>query len=508
MFALQTFADPGEDGRRFDIDIYESPEAFSLIGPAEDDTVWTLDTLLSWNEAVDPDPYDTPLYQVWLSMLEDMSNAVMVADSLDSLSMPTDNLEDDQAYYWTVYASDSNTPGTWATDTLSFATYFPEAPLEFALSEPTDGEIVGTDTVIARWRAAIDPDPNDQITYMVEWSLDAAFATVNSETTVDTFLMITEIEELLHMQRKSNSLKRNRNSGLKAKGLFAEGKIRSDSRNTKSSKKSRAIGGKGTNELDELPEGVNIYWRVRAIDRFNLSVWGNGEDTGWSFRINAPDAPEAFSLVSPENASTLDIDAVTFNWNSTTDSDSDEVVETYVVTWATDVAFTENVDSAEVNGTSHDIDELEDGVVYWWKVRALDNNTDGTWSDEIWVFQVNIPDAPEPFELVYPADGNTVDTSTVTLTWAAAFDNDYDDQITYILEWSSSSGFAENRTQSETLEDTFFTITELDLQYDDRSIFWRVKAIDSYDLESWSNAGESGNSFDVRIAQAPEAFQR
>ncbi|MBU1707085.1 T9SS type A sorting domain-containing protein, partial [bacterium] len=141
------------------------PSAFNLISPAWGDTCWTLDTLLVWEEALDSDSGDTVHYEIFLDTLSELSTAWEVAFGLSDTSFALDRLLDDHSYYWTVHATDLNTSGTWANDTLMFRTYYPEAPSEFVLLEPEDNSLLPFGDVDFCWQTSQEPDPGDIVTY-------------------------------------------------------------------------------------------------------------------------------------------------------------------------------------------------------------------------------------------------------------------------------------------------------------------------------------------------------
>jgi len=175
---IYTWANGDSAGWLFTTDLFDSPLHFSLLQPSIDDTCWTLDTILVWDATTDPDAYDTPHYDVWFGTEPDLSNAELVIDSTDETSLEVTDLIQDQLYYWTVRATDSNTPGTWAEDTLSFFAYDPEPPDGFSLSEPENGyELTGQGDfpLVFRWESANDPDPNDRIHYTLELSTNSGF---------------------------------------------------------------------------------------------------------------------------------------------------------------------------------------------------------------------------------------------------------------------------------------------------------------------------------------------
>ncbi|MBU1707047.1 hypothetical protein KKB28_03940, partial [bacterium] len=156
------------------------PASFSLLSPAYGSTCWTLDTLLVWETAVDPDSGDAVTYEVWLDTMSYFSTAWEVASGLQDTSFLLEDLWDDDTFYWRVHASDSNTAGTWSSTVRKFFTYLCELPSQFSLLEPENGAIVPLEEIAFCWQAAHDPDPNDEMTYSLwlayEGTVVASFA--------------------------------------------------------------------------------------------------------------------------------------------------------------------------------------------------------------------------------------------------------------------------------------------------------------------------------------------
>ena len=83
-----------------------------------------------------------------------------------------------------------------------------------------------------------------------------------------------------------------------------------------------------------------------------------GGDSGDSTPNAAPTVP---SLVSPTNQSLCISNALTFNWNKSTDSQSDAI--TYQIQIATDNQFTQTVNTSNTSNTSFTI-TLDKGKAY------------------------------------------------------------------------------------------------------------------------------------------------
>ena len=123
LFNLHRLSTPSQSS--IYLNIPESPEPFSLISPTIIDTVLQDTARLFWHQAIDLDAGSSLSYEVWLDNNENLSTAILVASSLSDTSFLINGLNNGQKYYWTVKATDNNTAGTWATDTLEFLVDIP-----------------------------------------------------------------------------------------------------------------------------------------------------------------------------------------------------------------------------------------------------------------------------------------------------------------------------------------------------------------------------------------------
>ncbi|MBZ0264749.1 hypothetical protein K8I28_08780, partial [bacterium] len=227
--------------------IRQQPDPFSLLSPLNGDTVYIDETVLEWQETIDGDIEEAPNYDVWLDTLPDLSTAWQIGDSLIANSTLAQNLIDDHFYYWTVRATDNNTTGRWATDTLEFHVYIPEPPLNFSKISPENGVTVNDQAIQVTWESATDPDPSDILTYAVHCSVDENFTEYFEGFTQDTTFLLSEIDS----------------------------------------------------EGTPIPDQSTIYWRVKAIDPFENETWANGEDGAWNFFVEIHYPPAPFGLLTP-----------------------------------------------------------------------------------------------------------------------------------------------------------------------------------------------------------------
>ncbi len=462
---LTTWATP-EAGRQFRVYFIEPPAAFDLVGPLSEggmDTCFTGDTTLVWDATTEPDPDDQiEGYRVWWATDDGYSENLDSTFVTDGTEYDMTDLLDDHTYYWKVRAVDNNTDGTWSNQEGMFHVYIPEAPNDFELLSPVDGDTTFGGDQTVTWSATTDPDPNNAFTFELQWSTASDFTDYISYETTDTTYLIEDIEEVL-------------------------------------------LNG----ELDELPQDTTIYWRVKATDTYDLTTWATPE-AGWEFRVYFVDPPEPFSLVAPEDGVTCWTGDTTLVWHTAEEIDPDDEVHSYMVYYATDVNFGQNLETVivEAPDTTLDISDLYDDRTYYWKVRARDNNTNGTYSTEVFTFDTYIPESPDSFALTAPANEAHVTTGdSIRLHWEVAEDPDPDpDEVFYEVEWSLDPDFPEEDTWSWVTQANSYRINGLRPDFDDETVYWRVHCWDQFGFELWSDAGEDGWSFTVHVAQNPEPF--
>jgi|GEM_PF-2557438 len=372
------------DTSSFVSDIPEQPLPFSLISPENGIELDTLVVTFFWYETSDPDPYDTPYYDVWLDTLEDLSTAWMVADSSADTTITISNLPNNHTYFWTVRATDSNTSGRWAIDTYSFSLNVIGPPLPFGLVSPDSGVVLDTLVYTFTWEETSDPDPEDEITYLLSLSLAEDF-----EDTMSVYYIANTNDH------------------------FPVPYLRDDS---------------------------DYWWRVIASDEDgNMTI----SSDIWTFETAWPEPPFDFEMIEcgmlfAEGADSVDINV---SWNRAYDPDpeSEELYAIYIdieedmtnqVLLADNVsppastdtlyAWTGRVALADIPGG--------DGDDFYLTVHALDSNTDGTWASNIVgthlsaVFENSFYGIPTEYEItaLYPNPFNP----TLTAVIALPFDSD------------------------------------------------------------------------------------
>lgn len=131
-----------------------------------------------------------------------------------------------------------------------------------------------------------------------------------------------------------------------------------------------------------LEDNERWYWKVKAMDEDGDIRMSNELD--WSFVINTQnDPPEAFQLQTPDNESTVSNYTPYFNWTNSDDPDPGDDI-TYELWIGTNPGFTSGTYEVYSTGSSHYTLNvpLSANTIYYWKVKAMDENGEETWSDE------------------------------------------------------------------------------------------------------------------------------
>ncbi len=141
--------------------------------------------------------------------------------------------------------------------------------------------------------------------------------------------------------------------------------------------------------------------------------------------------PTAPTLVAPTNNKLCIDNAVSFQWNASTDPDGDAI--TYQIQVAKDNQFGQIAHSLSGSATNQYI-SLEKGVAYYWRVKAIDSkNLASNYSSTFQCYTEGIGETNHlPFtpELVKPDLNSLVQTATATLEWNAS-DVDTNDALTF-----------------------------------------------------------------------------
>jgi lysophospholipase L1-like esterase len=241
-------------------------------------------------------------------------------------------------------------------------------PGSFNLVSPANGSTVETGVPLLDWDDSIDPNLSDTVFYTLYYGTSAAFAP-ESTTVVSG---ITESEYTIQPIEIYSLLKRS--------DCPARSAISPEYENTGY--------GKENPSPSSLPDDVEIFWKVKAVDSGDLETWSLQED--WSFMVAIPEPPLAFNLLSPTIGDTVETQTPLLIWESTSDPDPGDEI-TYTIYYDTEDGFPDPIMIEEVTDTSFITPLLDDRTLYYWKVEAVDGRGLATRSIYVHYFFVLTP---------------------------------------------------------------------------------------------------------------------
>ncbi len=215
------------------------------------------------------------------------------------------------------------------------------------------------------------------------------------------------------------------------------------------------------------------FWRVRARDAAgNVSSWSLMR----SFAVDTV-LPTVPILLAPAGGAFVTTAAPTLDWTDSADANG---ILNYDVEVDGDVAFTPPLDwNATVGASTAITGALAEGQ-HFWRARSRDNAGNASDWSAVSSFIVDTI-APTVPDLVAPADGALLRTSTPTLDWSDSTDanavQDYDAEVdgdpgfTAPIEWST----------------TVVASTAVSAPLGDAEHFWRVRSRDAAgNVSDWS----------------------
>ncbi|MCU0453925.1 MAG: Ig-like domain-containing protein [Bacteroidetes bacterium] len=207
----------------------------------------------------------------------------------------------------------------------------------------------------------------------------------------------------------------------------------------------------------------------------------------WNGRVRIAGPPGRVSLWSPGDGWTQRPLDQPLSWSTV------EFAERYELQIAEDALFTAPVmwDSTLTSNTVIS-GALENGKLYFWRVRARNSLGIGLWSDD-WSFRT-VVSLPLPPVLAAPANGSSDMPATPTLAWHPSAQ-----ATSYDLQVSEDSTFATDVRLVGNITDTTNQLSMLDHS---RRFFWRVRAVNEAGWSAWSGAW----SFRTIVAPADAPF--
>ncbi|HWP82728.1 MAG TPA: fibronectin type III domain-containing protein [Bacteroidota bacterium] len=217
-----------------------------------------------------------------------------------------------------------------------------------------------------------------------------------------------------------------------------------------------------------LANNTRYFWWMRASNSGGYSSFSPRR----SFTtVAGPPSPPV--LLSPQNGSVDQQLSLMLSWTASAGATS------YRAHVATDSGFNSRiVDTTGLTSTSLSISGLSRGTTYFWRVRAVNEGGESSWSTR-WSF-VTLPNPPLAPTLSSPSDGSINQPTTLTLTWNSSSGASF-----YRLQVATMSDFAAPLLDDSTLTATSRQVSSL---ANNTRYFWRVKARNEGGTSNWATA--------------------
>lgn len=224
--------------------------------------------------------------------------------------------------------------GGWTIDDFSLvgvgATSH-NAPQPFSLLSPAHGDTLWELSATPCWQSAQDQDPGDVVNYTLFCSTDSTFGTR------DSVLCSTDT----------------------------------------------------CSTLADLPDDQKFFWKVKALDTYNLVRWSTET---FNFTTYLREPPVGFSLSLPSDSARVFEDTLTLGWEEPQDPDPDDFIR-YTLSYGQSAVFDpgSTVVLDDLSENSYTVDGLidpESERIYFWKVKANDRWGLETLCERTWCFRV------------------------------------------------------------------------------------------------------------------------
>ncbi|MCF8294838.1 MAG: hypothetical protein K9I34_02145 [Bacteroidales bacterium] len=232
------------------------------------------------------------------------------------------------------------------------------------------------------------------------------------------------------------------------------------------------ISGSGVFSLSNLYFGKQYFWRVRAINMVDTTLWSATYDY-YTYDL--------VGLFTPDQAE-INVDtAVTLDWMAHTGAFAYEfqvdTSNTFTTAWLIQGLHSYLGSSSGLSDTEYDLVGLEENQYYFWRVRVMNEKDTSSW-EERWFSTGSIPLVlPQPPALISPLHNEINVTINPLLLWSSV-----PDAAGYYYQISKDYDFATAMVYYTT--DPQHQMTSLDYLED---YYWRVRTFDGNLISSWSS---------------------
>lgn len=224
-------------------------------------------------------------------------------------------------------------------------------------------------------------------------------------------------------------------------------------------------------QVNNLEPVTDYFWRVRAVS--------SGIAAPWTALHRFKTKFEVPMLILPENSSYTGDTSVELQWSNI------NLAENYHLIVSSDQGFNNIIiDINDLENTSYQFDGLEYNSIYFWKVRATNNEYTGEWS-EVWEFRTEL----ETPVLLSPINNSTRLNTELVFSWGAS-----SGATSYDIQVSENQDFTTIDFQRINITTNSATIQELSPE---TRYWWRVKAKTVSNQSQWSSSWTFTTYFSV-----------
>ncbi len=500
------------------------------------------EAVLAWNASTDPDPRDKIVYDIQVYEDSNLNNIVAYINNWEATSVAINNLNgwemmvDNNIYYWRARARDNhNCESDFSPSGSFFFNKFNDNPSVPVVIAPGD-TVTKTNEIRFAWQPSTDPDlsdPPSTLTYEIQVTtktFDDAAKSHISKTGADNIQIKLDDNTLWHYRMRARDdegavsdwtnprsvlvniaeeppLPFNLNNPPRGSTIatldsieFTWEKAQDIDYGSSVSYRLEIIAPNNKTYTFEttnthwlmreaLDNETQYRWRVFAIDNTKLSTICRTE---FNFNTNTtPTVPKTLTtsnnILGPNSS---------LNWSASSDPDPRDKI-TYQAQISADSKFTEilayadNITQIQIKlDELTNFDRLKDNLKHYWRVRACDQR--GFYSKWSSVAEIIINlrnDNPNNFNLINPANHDTLESLTPTLKWQATSDPDPNAKVSYTISLAKDASFNQLVFNSPNLNTTSYKIPDGILERG-TIYYWRVKADDG---EGGVNYGSNSN---------------
>jgi fibronectin type 3 domain-containing protein len=242
-------------------------------------------------------------------------------------------------------------------------------------------------------------------------------------------------------------------------------------------------------DINNLEAGTTFYWRVSASNNGGSSAFSEI----WKFEtLKGPDVPK---LISPSDGQSDMNTTVNLAWGNVVGADS------YRIQVSTNRDFSQKiVDMADIRESQFNLEKLEEGKTYFWRVRATNAAGNSSYSTT-WSFSTKISLlAPPTPQLISPESGALENSAKIELVWSSVERAEkYEVQVSTFSNFSQGIAYQNNNLTSNKV------VVDLD---PDKIYFWRVRAVNvagsSPYSQVWSLITQSLTPLDPPVLLSPK----